>query len=57
MFPVGMYGVGTRELGSAIGEQWMVTFGGGEAWVALTVWIVTAVALLLSFRKSRDVSR
>ncbi|MBF6160289.1 tellurite resistance/C4-dicarboxylate transporter family protein [Nocardia cyriacigeorgica] len=57
VFPIGMYGVGTRELGSAIGEQWMVTFGGGEAWVALTVWIVTAVALLLSFRKSRDVSR
>ncbi|WP_218581920.1 hypothetical protein, partial [Nocardia cyriacigeorgica] len=41
---------------SAIGEHWMVTFGGSEAGSRSSFWTVTALALLLGFRKSRNVS-
>lgn len=44
VFPIGMYGVGTREFGLAVGESWMVTFGRAEAWVALAAWVVVAGA-------------
>ncbi|WP_280382485.1 tellurite resistance/C4-dicarboxylate transporter family protein [Nocardia wallacei] len=46
VFPIGMYGVGTAELGKVLGEHWMITFGHAEAWVALAAWTATAVALL-----------
>ncbi len=57
VFPVGMYGVGTAELGKATGEQWMVAFGHGEAWVALAVWAATAADLVVTLirrRRSRE---
>ena len=31
VFPVGMYGVASRELGAALGVCWLVTLGRGEA--------------------------
>ncbi|WP_280259015.1 tellurite resistance/C4-dicarboxylate transporter family protein [Nocardia wallacei] len=46
VFPIGMYGVGTAELGRVLGEHWMVTFGHAEAWVALITWVATAAALV-----------
>ncbi|MBB5913446.1 tellurite resistance protein TehA-like permease [Nocardia transvalensis] len=51
VFPVGMYGVGTAELGRVLGEHWMVTFGHAEAWVALAAWVATAAALVVSLMR------
>ncbi|AHH15139.1 putative C4-dicarboxylate transporter/malic acid transport protein [Nocardia nova SH22a] len=53
VFPVGMYGVGTAELGRATGEQWMVGFGHAEAWVALAVWAATAADLIITVVRRR----
>ena len=46
VFPVGMYGVATRELGEAAGWDWMTAAGAGEAWVALAVWAAVFVGML-----------
>lgn len=57
VFPVGMYGVGTAELGRVTGERWMVEFGHAEAWVALAVWAATASDLIITLirrRRQRD---
>lgn len=53
VFPIGMYGVGTAELGKATGQQWMVDFGHGEAWVALAVWAATAADLVITLVRRR----
>lgn len=46
VFPVGMYGVATEELGEAAGWDWMTTTGFGQAWVALAVWTAVFTAML-----------
>ncbi|MFE1914635.1 tellurite resistance/C4-dicarboxylate transporter family protein [Streptomyces anandii] len=46
VFPVGMYGVASRELGEAAGWDWMTTTGAGEAWVALAVWVAVFAGIL-----------
>ena len=38
VFPVGMYGVASRELGAVLKVSWLVTLGRYEAWLALAVW-------------------
>ncbi|MFE7313617.1 tellurite resistance/C4-dicarboxylate transporter family protein [Streptomyces sp. NPDC057555] len=48
VFPVGMYGVGTGELGRAAGWGWMVGFGAAEAWVALAVWAAVFLGMLVA---------
>ena len=40
-----MYGVASRELGTAPGVSWLVTLGRDEAWLALAVWAVVALAM------------
>lgn len=45
VFPVGMYGVGSRELGTTLGVSWLVTLGRDEAWLALTAWALVALAM------------
>ncbi len=45
VFPVGMYGVASRELGTVLSVSWLVTLGRYEAWLALAVWAVVAVAM------------
>lgn len=45
VFPVGMYGVGSRELGAVLGVSWLVTLGRDEAWLALAVWALVALAM------------
>jgi tellurite resistance protein TehA-like permease len=45
VFPVGMYGVASRELGAVLHVSWLVTLGRYEAWLALAVWGVVAVAM------------
>ncbi|SFY53596.1 tellurite resistance/C4-dicarboxylate transporter family protein [Streptomyces sp. F-1] len=46
VFPIGMYGVATRELGEAAGWGWMTATGAGEAWAALVVWAVVFAGML-----------
>ncbi|MBF6173291.1 tellurite resistance/C4-dicarboxylate transporter family protein [Nocardia blacklockiae] len=53
VFPIGMYGVGTAELGRVLGAHWMVTFGHAEAWVALGAWLATAAALVVTLLRRR----
>ena len=45
VFPVGMYGVGSRELGASLGVSWLLTLGRYEAWLALAVWAAVAAAM------------
>lgn len=49
VFPVGMYGVASRELGRAVGVSWLATLGSDEAWLAFAVWAVVFLAMLGSF--------
>jgi tellurite resistance protein TehA-like permease len=49
VFPVGMYGVASRELGLALHVSWLRTLGSDEAWFAFAVWVVVFVAMLGSF--------
>lgn len=46
VFPIGMYGVATRDLGEATGWEWMTATGAGEAWAALAVWAAVFVGML-----------
>ncbi|MGW3045784.1 tellurite resistance/C4-dicarboxylate transporter family protein [Kitasatospora sp. NPDC001159] len=48
VFPVGMYGVATRQLGIATGTSWLTAIGAGEAWVATAVWALVFLAMLAS---------
>jgi tellurite resistance protein TehA-like permease len=38
VFPVGMYGVASRTLGTAVHVPWLVTLGEYEAWLAFAAW-------------------
>jgi tellurite resistance protein TehA-like permease len=49
VFPVGMYGVASRELGKALHVSWLATLGSDEAWLAFAVWAVVFLAMLGSF--------
>jgi tellurite resistance protein TehA-like permease len=46
VFPIGMYGVASRELGKAVGVSWLATLGSDEAWLAFAVWAVVFLAML-----------
>jgi tellurite resistance protein TehA-like permease len=46
VFPVGMYGVASRELGNALRLPWLVTLGGDEAWAALAIWALVLAAMI-----------
>ncbi len=46
VFPVGMYGVASHELGAALHVPWLVTVGTDDAWVALAVWAAVLLAML-----------
>lgn len=52
VFPVGMYGVASHELGLSAGTHWLTRIGTVGAWVALVVW-VTVVAMVLARRAVR----
>ena len=45
VFPVGMYGVASRALGTAVHVPWLVALGGDEAWVAFAVWVVVFLGM------------
>lgn len=46
VFPVGMYGVASHELGAALRLPWLVTLGRDEAWAALAIWAVVLAAMI-----------
>lgn len=57
VFPVGMYGVASRELGSVLHVSWLVTLGRYEAWLALATWVAVAAAMaaaMVSLPASRN---
>nr|WP_256122751.1 tellurite resistance/C4-dicarboxylate transporter family protein [Streptomyces sp. LUP47B] len=45
VFPIGMYGVTTHELGRATGTSWMTTLGRWEIWVGALVWVAVITAM------------
>jgi tellurite resistance protein TehA-like permease len=45
VFPVGMYGVASHELGTVLNVSWLVTLGRDEAWSALAVWVAVSAAM------------
>jgi tellurite resistance protein TehA-like permease len=48
VFPIGMYGLASRELGAVLRVPWLVTLGRDEAWLALAVWAAVALAMTLA---------
>lgn len=48
VFPIGMYGEATRQLGVMRGTGWLDDLGTGEAWVAFVVWLVVFGGLVAS---------
>ncbi|WP_346074243.1 tellurite resistance/C4-dicarboxylate transporter family protein [Saccharopolyspora thermophila] len=48
VFPVGMYGVASDQLGRVTGAPWLVALGGRDVWVALAVWIIVFAAMLVA---------
>ncbi len=46
VFPLGMYGVASRELGTVARVSWLVTLGQYEAWVALAAWIAAFAGMV-----------
>ena len=48
VFPVGMYGFASRQLGAVLHVSWLVTLGRYEGWLGLAVWAVVAVAMALA---------
>jgi tellurite resistance protein TehA-like permease len=52
VFPLGMYGVASHELGKAGDIPVVRQIGDAEAWVALPVWAVTFVAMLWHWYRS-----
>jgi tellurite resistance protein TehA-like permease len=48
VFPIGMYGVATHELGRTTGASWLSALGAAEGWVAAVVWATVFLAMLAS---------
>lgn len=50
VFPVGMYGVSSHELGQAVQLRWLATLGGVVSWTAAAVWTAVFVAMIVTVR-------
>lgn len=46
VFPVGMYGVASHELGQAAHVRWLTALGSVVSWTAAAVWVVVFVAMV-----------
>lgn len=46
VFPIGMYGEASRELGAIRGTEWLKLLGTWESWIALAVWTVVFFGML-----------
>jgi tellurite resistance protein TehA-like permease len=49
VFPAGMFGVASHQLGAVLRVSWLVTLGSYETWLALALWAVTAIAMAIHF--------
>lgn len=49
VFPIGMYGEGSRQLGAATGTAWMESIGLHEAWVAFGLWLFVFATMLVHY--------
>lgn len=56
VFPLGMYGVASYQLGRANNTPWLADVGRVETWIAAAVWILTFLAMLASARRTRGTS-
>lgn len=54
VFPIGMYGVASHQLGKASGADWLSDFGNGEGWVAVAVWLAVVLTVLGKVRGSHQ---
>jgi tellurite resistance protein TehA-like permease len=52
VFPVGMYGVASRQLGTVLRVPWLVTLGRYEAWAALASWIAVTLTMAAAVLRS-----
>ncbi|MDL9936678.1 tellurite resistance/C4-dicarboxylate transporter family protein [Gordonia sp. ABSL1-1] len=46
VFPIGMYGEASRQLGHIRGTRWLETVGMWESWAAFAVWMLVFVGML-----------
>ncbi|GAA4753546.1 tellurite resistance/C4-dicarboxylate transporter family protein [Gordonia alkaliphila] len=52
VFPIGMYGESTRQLGQMRAIDWLVDIGTWEAWVAFAVWLGVVALAAVAVRDS-----
>ncbi|WP_182348124.1 tellurite resistance/C4-dicarboxylate transporter family protein [Tomitella gaofuii] len=57
VFPIGMYGEASRQLGTIHGTGWLTGVGRWEAWAALAVWAVTCTVLLTQLASAHRAAR
>jgi tellurite resistance protein TehA-like permease len=48
VFPLGMYSVASRALGTVLRVPWLVTVGAGGTWVAFGAWVLVFAGMLAS---------
>lgn len=48
VFPIGMYGESTRQLGFIRGDRWLTEVGRWESWPAFAVWLAVFAGLVLT---------
>ncbi|MET7451582.1 DUF488 family protein [Streptomyces sp. NPDC005574] len=53
VFPIGMYGVTTHELGRTTGTSWLTTLGRWEIWVGALVWLAVITAMAVAAVRPR----
>lgn len=46
VFPIGMYGEASRQLGAVRGTHWLDVLGTWESWIALAVWLAVFVGMV-----------
>jgi tellurite resistance protein TehA-like permease len=48
VFPIGMYGVASHELGTTLHVRWLMILGRDEAWPALAIWALVFAAMIVA---------
>lgn len=57
VFPIGMYGVASHDLGVALGVSWLVTLGSAEIWAGVAVWLLVFAGMLSSLSRRMGIAR
>lgn len=52
VFPIGMYGVSSHELGKVLGVGWMANLGSTAIWAGAVIWLLVFAGMLWSFSRS-----